>query len=441
MLSADTIVALSSVMLPSGIAIVRVSGPKCSHILQSFVDEPVKSGNVGLRNIYDPKSRELIDQALVLVFQAPQSFSGEDIVEFHTHGSIAVVSKLISCLTNLPDVRLAKAGEFTQRAFENGKLDLSHVEAISDLVMAETESQRVMALARLQGNLSKVVMVWRDKLVGLLATLEAHMDFADEDDITNFDVASFLSSLSKFSTDLNRQLKNFEAGRIIREGFRVGIGGLPNVGKSSIFNALAGSDLAIVTSEAGTTRDIKELRLDIDGQLFTIIDSAGIRSSDSIAETEGVTRALEMYETCDLVFWISAPDIEDSSIIPDMRVPVVHIANKSDLAAESNSDLSISVLSADLDILSVLLSSKASEQTHTRGSILISHERDKLCLLECKRAVDDAHKILDVNRIDISFELVAEDIRLAIYSLERLIGTVSTEEILGKLFSNFCIGK
>ena len=306
MRSGDTIVALSSGAPPSGVAVIRLSGPEVGHILQDITGTLPEPRRLTLR----PIGRDsLLDRGLVAWFPAPHSFTGEDCAELQVHGSPAGVRAIIKLITS-KGARLAEAGEFTRRAFENGKLDLVEIEGLGDLLEAETENQRRQALARFEGGLSQRVDAWRDQLLDLRAEIEARLDFSDEGDVGDLP-DSFGDSIAALRVDIGNALASLEHGRIVREGIRVALAGPPNVGKSSLLNALAKSDIAIVTDEAGTTRDVREVPLDINGQLYILLDLAGLRDTDSKAEAEGVRRARQAIDQADIVLWLHAPDIGD----------------------------------------------------------------------------------------------------------------------------------
>ena len=272
----STIVALSSGAVPSGVAVIRLSGPasrRSVHLLTGHVPEPRR---LMLRTLRDEQGNE-IDTGLVVFFPGPNSFTGEDCAEIHVHGSRAVVAALLNSLTEMGDVELASAGDFTRRAFEAGKLDLTQVEGLGDLIAAETDSQRRQAIARKRGWLGEEVGDWRGRIIFLRAEIEARIDFSDEDDVPEALPEQFAADIAALLEQLEATLATYGAGRIVREGFRVVIAGAPNAGKSSLLNALAGADEAIVSPEAGTTRDVKEVELDLGGQLVRLFDVAGLR--------------------------------------------------------------------------------------------------------------------------------------------------------------------
>lgn len=430
MRSGDTIVALSSGAPPSGVAVIRLSGPDVSTILQHIAGGLPEPRRLTLR----PIGRDsLLDRGLVAWFPAPHSFTGEDCAELQVHGSPAGVRAILKLITS-QGARLAEAGEFTRRAFENGKLDLVEIEGLGDLLEAETENQRRQALARFEGGLSQRVDAWRDQLLDLRAEIEARLDFSDEGDVAEALPASFGASIAALRADIGTALASLEHGRITREGIRVALAGPPNAGKSSLLNALARSDIAIVTDEAGTTRDVREVPLDINGQLYILLDLAGLRETDSKAEAEGVRRARQAIEQADIVLWLSAPDIADPAPAPQ-SASTIRVGTKRDIGVVPNVDLQVSAQTgAGLDLL--LERIEAIGRTLATGEpALLSRERDRLALDNATEALDAAARQLAMP------ELAAESLRIASQALERLVGRLDAERVLDRLFASFCIGK
>ena len=428
MRSGDTIVALSSGAPPSGVAVIRLSGLDVGSIIQDIAGPLPEPRRLTLR----PIGRDsLLDRGLVAWFPAPHSFTGEDCAELQVHGSPAGVRAILKLITST-GARLAEAGEFTRRAFENGKLDLVEIEGLGDLLEAETENQRRQALARFEGGLSQRVDAWRDQLLDLRAEIEARLDFSDEGDVGDLP-DSFGNSIAALRVDIGNALASLEHGRIVREGIRVALAGPPNVGKSSLLNALAKSDIAIVTDEAGTTRDVREVPLDINGQLYMLLDLAGLRETDSKAEAEGVRRARQAIDQADIVLWLHAPDIAGTSDIQGERV--IKVGAKLDLGMMPGMDVEVSAQSGDgLDGL--LQQIDAIGQTLAGGEpALLSRERDRLALESAADALGIAARQLSVP------ELAAESLRIASQSLERLVGRLDAERVLDRLFASFCIGK
>lgn len=431
MRTGDTIVALSSGSLPTGVAVIRLSGPLVPSVLTTFAGGVPEPRKLVLRHIGVDKR---LDQGLVAYFPAPASFTGEDCAEFQVHGSPAGVKAILAALQAL-GLRLAEAGEFTRRAFENGKLDLLAVEGLGDLLGAETERQRQQALARYDGQLTDRVDGWRETLLDLRAEIEARLDFSDEGDVSEMLPPGFERQLADLQCDIAAALETFNSGRIAREGIRVAIAGAPNAGKSSLINALARSDVAIVSDEAGTTRDVREVPLDIGGQLFILLDLAGLRETESKAEAEGIRRAERAIESAEIVLWLEAPDTEPTQR-PEITGKCLVIATKCDLTpAMIAHDLALSTFTgAGVDDLIVRLREIGADLAGGEPS-LISHERDRQGLMESLGALEDTQARLG------QWELAAEDLRRASAALERLVGRIDAELVLDRLFAGFCIGK
>jgi len=426
----DTIMALSSGALPSGIAVIRLSGPKAREALLFLAGELPKPRTMALRRI---GAETQLDQGLVAWFPGPNSFTGEDCAELHVHGSPAGVKAILRSLGQ-QGIRLAEAGEFTRRAFESGKLDLIAVEGLGDLLSAETEKQRQQALARYDGRLTEKVEAWRNTLIDLRAEIEARLDFSDEGDVADELPQRFADDLLILRASLEDALASVNSGRIVREGIRVALAGAPNAGKSSLINALSKSDIAIVSDEAGTTRDVREVPLDIGGQLFVLLDLAGLRETESRAEAEGIRRAERAIQDADILLWLEAPDAEIVAR-PKTSGQVVTIGTKSDLGNPSGHDLAISTATGQgLDVLVEQLRLLGENLAGGEPS-LISHERDRSGLQEAILAVAEAQDRLA------NSELAAEALRHASLALERMIGRVNAEQVLDRLFSSFCIGK
>lgn len=426
----DTIMALSSGQLPSGVAVIRLSGPKVREALSFLAGTLPEPRKLVLRRI--GRERQL-DQGLIAFFPGPQSFTGEDCAELHVHGSPAGVKAILRVLSE-EGLRLAEPGEFTRRAFENGKLDLVAVEGLGDLLSAETEKQRQQALARYDGRLTAEIDVWRNTLLDLRAEIEARLDFSDEGDVEDDLPPSFQHTLSGLKAKLEDALDRISSGRIVREGVRVALAGAPNAGKSSLINALSRSDIAIVSDEAGTTRDVREVPLDIGGQLFILLDLAGLRDTDSRAEAEGIRRAEKAIAEADIVLWLEAPDV-DSVAKPDTPGHLVIVGTKADVGATSSADITLSAQTGEgLDRLVDRLR-EIGEKLAGGEPALVSHERDRIALLDAITAVSQAERQMH------NWELAAESLRHASASLERLIGRLDAEKVLDRLFASFCIGK
>lgn len=422
--------ALSSGAPPSGVAVIRLSGPDVPSLLRTITGTLPDPRRLTLRPI---GQESLLDRGLVAYFPAPHSFTGEDCAELQVHGSPAGVRAILRLITAL-GARLAEAGEFTRRAFENGKLDLVEIEGLGDLLESETENQRRQALARFEGGLSRRIEAWRHQLLDLRADIEARLDFSDEGDVGDALPDSFGDSILELQIDIGAALASAEHGRVVREGIRVALAGAPNAGKSSLLNALARSDIAIVTDEAGTTRDVREVPLDINGQLYVLLDLAGLRATDSKAEAEGVRRARLAIEQADIVLWLVAPDIADAE--EELRKSAdIRVGTKNDLGAVRDVDLTVSTVSGD-GISALIAAIEGIGLTKSSGEpALISRERDRVALTSAVEALASAATHLAAP------ELAAESLRIASQALERLIGRLDAERVLDRLFASFCIGK
>lgn len=436
--SCDTIVALASGALPAAIAVIRISGPKTRNVLEAFCGGVPEPRHASLRDI-GPPHLPAIDRGLVIWFPEPHSFTGEDMAELHTHGSRAVVSAVIEAMLSLDRTRLAEPGEFARRAFENGKLDLTQVEGLADLIRAETEAQRRQALAQAEGSLRTLYEGWRAELLRAQALVEAGLDFADEGDVAT-DVAVKAEAIV---TPLLASISNHLAvrrGERLRDGVRIVIAGPPNVGKSSLLNVLAKRDVAIVSEEAGTTRDVLEVHLDLGGLPVILTDTAGLRETESKVEAEGVRRALSRTEGADVVLWLvdaTAPVWEPPAAVGSKAA--ICILNKIDLAPGGavRDCIQISAKTGQgLDQLIEALEEQAALVAETGlGSPLMTRARHRAELDGARAALD---RFGDPS---LSPELKAEELRIAARHLGRLTGRIDVEEVLGTIFGEFCIGK
>lgn len=434
----DTIYALSSGGLPSGVAIVRLSGAHAIEVASRLVDTLPSPRKAGLRWIRGLDG-EAIDQALVLIFPQPSSFTGEDCVEFHVHGGRAVVNALLDELGRHDVMRHAEAGEFSRRAFDNGKLDLVEIEGLADLIVAETEMQRRLALQQSAGRQSELYAGWAKRLTRMRALVEAELDFPDEDDVPGAVSEQLWPELATLAHEMRQHLEGSASAEIVRDGFRIAIVGPPNAGKSSLLNALAQRDIAIVTEIAGTTRDVLGVDLNIGGYLVHLMDTAGIRETTDVVEREGVRRALKSIEEADLVLLLSA----------DERVPEINLpARKRFLSVQSKADLLNPAVPRQSDRL--YLSSKTGEgfdsltkRINDEVLAATAHaggfgpaRRRQVSLL--RQAATDLEAGLDGG---LSLELRAEALRRAAHSIGKITGQVDVEDLLDVIFSEFCIGK
>jgi tRNA modification GTPase len=434
--SEETIFALASGQGRAAIAVLRLSGPAVPKILAGLVEKATPPRQAVLATFRDPMSGEAIDRGLCLFFPGPASFTGEDCAELHLHGGPAVVAAMLAALAHFPATRPAQAGEFSRRAFENGKLDLTEIEGVADLIDAETEQQRRQALRQTRGELRHRAEGWRAALLEASALLEATIDFADEGDVSPLAKGRLAALLAPVRADLAAALAQGRGGDIVRDGVTVVIAGPPNAGKSTLLNALAQREAAIVSPIPGTTRDAIEVHLDIAGYAFVLIDTAGLRETSDPLESIGIERARKRAEAADLVLWLDETGVAPSDL--PGGVPIWPIRSKSDLASgESLNALAISAATgANLDVLTEKLADFARGAAGQAESSLITRERHRRAFVAAKMALDRASEAIDG-----PVELLSEDMRLAIHALESLIGKVDVEEVLGEIFARFCVGK
>lgn len=417
---------------------VRLSGPEAfESIAELCTSKLPPPRRAGLRALRHPGTGALLDRALVLLFPGPASETGDDLAELHLHGGPAVVSQVLAALGEIPGLKPAEAGAFTRRAFDNGRMDLTQVEGLADLLAAETERQRLQALRLLEGGIGAQCELWRDRLLDLLALVEADLDFADEEDVAALDLAKIRAQASRLAGELGQWLSRPTADRL-RDGVRVVVSGPPNTGKSSLINAIARREVAIVTPIAGTTRDLIEVPLAIAGLPFLLIDTAGLRDSDDPIEREGVKRAERAIANADIVLAMG----EDSASIPvrpDGGPIVIRVASKCDLrgrvAGWEGDTLNVSATSgAGLDLLLDSLVARAEPLFGRGDDILLANQRQAAALRDCREALERLGSIDDP-------VLIAEELRLALSALARLVGRMGVEDMLDRLFARFCIGK
>ncbi len=443
----DTIYALASARGQAGVAVIRVSGPKAHIGLKNLTnDKNIIYRKALLRELKRPVSRETLDNALVIAFQEPNSYTGEDVVEYHLHGGTAVVQGVLETLGNESGYRMANPGEFTRRAFENGKMDLTEAEAIADLIHAETQLQKNQALSQMSGVLSDLYDGWRDKLVKILAYVEAELEFPDEDLPDNI-IDNITPKISELSEDIDTHLNDNRRGERLRNGIHVAVIGAPNAGKSSLVNKLVQRDVAIVSEFAGTTRDVIEAHLDIGGYPVILSDTAGLRpdqigtDSHDIIESEGIKRALKIAENADIrvILYDATQDIPDEhSLALEKHKNTIVVLNKTDQGVNLNhpdNPLQISV--HNNQGISEFLSRLTQEIDGLVGkgdAPALTRQRHRDALTDCRASLD---RCLNAPLP----ELTAEDLRLAIRHVGRITGKVDVEDLLDVVFKDFCIGK
>ncbi len=445
----DTIFAQASGKGRSGVAVIRLSGPDVRNTLEILSGPLAQPRVAALRSFWSgDKDPTLLDRGLVLFFPAPKSFTGEDVGELHLHGSFAVIQAVFKALLKL-GLRPAEPGEFTRRAFDFGKLDLTEVEGLADLLAAQTESQRVLALNQMGGALSEIYESWRGQLVSALAQLEAEIDFADEElpDGLSLRVMEIIETLQ---SEMVAHLSDRHRGERLRDGVSVVILGPPNVGKSSLLNSLAQRDVAIVSDQSGTTRDIIEVHLDLTGIAVNIADTAGLRRAKGDIELEGVRRAIKRAEQADIRIYLDSPENEGAEKLAtafalEIRDTDLRVMNKSDLlsncpgdCAPSPSDtLLLSVKTGDgMEKFLSLLTERVQDLCGSDVGVALTRARHRHAVEASRAALD---RFLKGKTDDVG--LRAEDIRIALRSLGRIVGRVDVEEVLGLIFSEFCIGK
>lgn len=440
-----TIFALATAPGRAGVAVVRVSGPASGDALAALTGKPLPAPRMAtLVRLRDPKTDEALDDALVLRFTAPRSFTGEDVVELHLHGGRAVVAGVVEALSALPGLRVAEPGEFTRRAFENDKLDLTEAEAVADLVDAETSAQRRQALRQMDGALGRLYDGWRERLTRSLAHIEADIDFPDEDLPSGVSDAA-RPVLDALAAAIDAHLDDRGRGERLREGLHIAIVGAPNAGKSSLLNALARREAAIVSARAGTTRDVIEVHLDLGGYPVVLADTAGLReaAADEVEE-EGIRRALDRAARADVkvaVFDATALPALDPATVALVDKDTVVVLNKTDLAETATptvGDQATVPVSArtgtGLPELERRLTAFTADRLSGSGAPALTRARHRSALEECRDAL---RRALTAPLP----ELMAEDVRLASRALGRITGRVDVEDLLDVIFRDFCIGK
>ena len=426
----DTIFALASAPGKAGISIVRLSGPLAINVAEKLTKSKLKEKQPNLRVIYD-SDNHFIDQALILIFRKPYSFTGENVVEFHLHGSSAVVSSVIKLLGNFKGLRSAEAGEFTRCALENGKIDLAQVEGLADLIDAETDAQHKQAARIFNGALGEKTIEWRAKLVKAGALLVATLDFADEE-VPEEVTPEVEKLINMVLSDLDKEIIGVQTAERIRSGFEVAIVGAPNLGKSTLLNYLVGRDAAITSNVSGTTRDVIEVKLDLRGLPVTILDTAGIRKSDDKVEEIGISRALERSSLSDLRI-VLTEDGEYPVGLKKRDTDIICIAkdDQGNLGGVSGKT------GAGIDRLKNNIWDILNDKAQYVG--IATRERHKSSMVNAKKFLGNA--VVSLRDGPEYYDITAEEIRAATSALDSLIGRIGVEDVLDEVFSSFCLGK
>lgn len=445
-----TIFALSSGKGRAGVSVIRVSGPETKNAILTLTknEECPLARQTVLRWFYHPLTGEKLDQGILIYFSAPGSFTGEDVAEFHIHGGYAVVAGFLDALSKIENLRIAEAGEFTRRAFDNGKMDLTSAEGLADLINAETESQKRQALRQMDGNLATLYEGWRGEVISAMAYLEADIDFSDEE--IPEDVTSRIRPIvEKLKKEIEEHLADGHRGERMRHGLQVVILGAPNAGKSSLLNYLSKRDVAIVSDIAGTTRDLLEVHLDISGFPVNVVDTAGLRESDDVIEKEGIRRAVRRAEDADLKIVI----IDGAEVLPDDAIMSDQIdentmvmINKYDISPDGFSSVGdqnpigrwqVSVKTGHgLDIFMQAFEKEVGKRMEFTEIPSLTRTRHRANL---SSALDNIDRFLEADHFEM--ELLSEDLRMAARDIGKITGFVDVEDILEKIFKEFCIGK
>lgn len=425
----DTIFSLSSAHGKAGVAIIRVSGSKARDSCEKIAGFIPQVGRPILTNLKD-KCGEQIDRGLVLYFPEGSSFTGESTVEYHTHGSVAVIKKVLQELGFHEGHREALPGEFTRRALDNGKLDVSQIEGLSDLINAETEAQRKQAFRVFDGAIGKKVSGWRTSLIKVGSLLEAGIDFSDEEIPPNLYLNAKVL-LKGIITDLEKEIKGSKVSERIRTGFEIAILGAPNVGKSTLINAIAGREAAITSEYAGTTRDVIEVRMDLNGLPVTFLDTAGIRETKDKVELIGIERALARAQNADLKVLLVEPN-GDPKIIKNEEIDI-ELNTKSDLTGVGISGKTGDGIPELLDLITTKI------KKMSLGAGVSTHERHRLIMIRAEKALKKC--LCELSGGEPRLEIAADELRAALIILEGMIGSVGVEDFLDKIFADFCIGK
>lgn len=441
-----TIFALSTVFGKSGVAVIRISGDEVKNIISKLTNidiNKIKPRYAYFVDLKNNTTKETIDKCLILYFNAPHSFTGEDVLEIQCHGSKAVLNSVFKILNSVKNTRLAEPGEFSKRAFYNNKMDLTEADGLADLIDAETSEQQRYAIRQMEGNLKSLYQTWRSKLVKVLSYLEAYIDFPDEE-IPQSLYKDILNTVFKVKNEIKKHINNNNLSEQLKNGFRVVIAGATNAGKSSLINMLTKKNTMIVSDIAGTTRDAVDINLDLEGFPIVITDTAGIRKTDNKVEKIGIDLAIEKIKNADIIIALydATQGVFDKKILPQTSSKIIYVANKSDKLSEKEKNeitkkkhiLLSAKYGEGLDNLIREISNYIKDKITPSSNQLITRERYKEFLTECLVCLEDFS-------LDKEIELSAEDIRLACRYIGKITGEVKVDEILDNIFGNFCIGK
>lgn len=430
----STIVAVSSGIGRAAIAVVRTSGSRVRFVVETILQCSLLPRVARVVTVHGPCAEKPLDRCLALYFEGPRSATGEDVLELHLHGGTAVVQAVMARLTQVNGIRLAEPGEFTRRALENGKLDLLQVEALGDLLNAETRAQLDQAQRQLSGELGRLALEWRERLVSLRAGIEAELDFSDEGDVPGNVLVASRPAILDLAAAIEHVLGQAEHGRRIREGVSVVVLGAPNAGKSMLMNALAGRDVAIVSDRKGTTRDLLEAPIDCGGWPVILVDTAGLHATEDGIEREGIRRAMSRASSAELILLVSSWDVEPVTVDAASNTTVIRVGTKCDQQQVDGVDVRVSGLTQDgIDDLRSRIA-EALGKTSQLEPALVARERHRVVLSDVILSLRQASE-------SAVLELMAEDLRRASFMLGRLVGETDLETVLDRLFEGFCIGK
>ena len=442
MTAGDTVFALSSGSGRSGVAVIRASGSAARSALARMVRVIPESRRASVRYIRHAATDVVIDRGVVLWLPGPESVTGEDVFELHVHGSPAILAAVYDSLGSIQGLRLAEPGEFTRRAFQNGRMDLVEAEGLADLLQSRTETQRRQALFHYLGDASSIYECWRRDLIRVLAHIEASVDFVDEEGVADAALRDVRDDVLRLSSAMAAALERAEAAVSLRNGVRVVLAGLPNTGKSSLLNALAQREAAIVSPIAGTTRDVIEVQLDLGGVPVVLTDTAGLRSgSDDPIERMGIERSEQQLRSADVVVWVMAPDVADSGEMPAGVRPDLVLLNKSDLlrSGQAVEELAMPVSALSQDSVGAVVARLGELVFERYGHVddaVVVRARHRTAIIDSIRYLNDS-----LRHHPFQIEFVAEDLRKAAHAMARITGRIGVEDLLDSIFAEFCVGK